>query len=157
MHVVAAKAVCFGEALTAGFKEYQREILENARALASGLIERGYRLVSGGTDCHLVLLDLREKPVTGKEAEAALESAGITANKNAVPGDTRPPTVTSGLRLGTPALTTRGMRASEMKRIAAWIADVLDAPADAARINRIRGEIRELAAAFPLHNPRAGE
>ncbi len=152
-HVIAAKAVCFREALTEGFRAYQKRILENARALGDGLVARGYRLVSGGTDCHFVLLDLREKPVTGKEAEKALEEAGITVNKNAIPDDPKPPAVTSGVRIGVPALTTRGMGAQELTTVAGWIADVLDAPSDAARIAGIRKSVAELCDAFPLYRP----
>jgi glycine hydroxymethyltransferase len=152
-HIIAGKAVCFGQAMTPEFKAYQQCVLENARTLAETLVARGHDLVSGGTDCHLVLVDLKAKPVTGKDAEKALEHAGITANKNAVPNDPRPPAVTSGVRLGTPALTTRGMGVAELKKIGGWIADVLDAPADEARIKTIRAEVKELCAAFPLYGP----
>ncbi|MEX2467556.1 MAG: serine hydroxymethyltransferase [Gemmatimonadota bacterium] len=153
MHVIAAKAVAFREALQPEFHTYSAQVIDNAQALGEGLTERGFRLVSGGTDNHLVLTDLREshEELTGKVAEEALEAAGITVNKNTVPGETRSPFVTSGLRIGTPALTTRGMREAEMKRIAGWIAHVLEAPADENRIAGVRAEVRELCADFPLY------
>ncbi len=151
MHIIAAKAVCFGEALRPGFRTYAERVVANAKVLARELMNRGYKLVSGGTDCHLVLVDLRDKPVTGAEAEKALEHAGFTVNKNAVPGDTRKPAVTSGVRIGTPALTTRGLGAIEMEQVGTWIADVLDAPADLARIAAIRDGVRELCGRFPLY------
>ncbi len=153
-HIIAAKAVAFGEALKPEFKEYQRQILDNAHALAAGLIEGGVRLVAGGTDTHLVLCDLRPKKLTGKVAEAALQKAHITTNKNMIPGDPEKPFVTSGLRLGTPALTTRGMRAKEMKQVARLIVRVLDRPDDEAEIERVRGEVHELASQFPLYAKR---
>jgi glycine hydroxymethyltransferase len=158
VHVIAAKAVALEEALQPDFKTYARQIVANARALAETLMEHGFHLVSGGTDNHLMLLDLRPShpELTGKDAEAALESAGITVNKNTVPGETRSPFVTSGLRIGTPALTTRGMREAEMRRVGAWIREVLSAPGDGARISRIRNEVRELCAAFPLYEELAG-
>ncbi|MSR37036.1 MAG: serine hydroxymethyltransferase [Gemmatimonadetes bacterium] len=153
MHVIAAKAVAFKEALEPEFKTYARQIVANARALASGLMERGFDLVSGGTDNHLLLVDLRKShgDLTGKDAEHALEAAGMTVNKNTVPGETRSPFVTSGLRIGTPALTTRGMAEPEMARIAAWITEVLEAPADPDRIERVRAQVVELCEAFPLY------
>ena len=150
MHVIASKAVCFGEALTDGFREYQGRVVENARALASELMARGFDLVSGGTDNHLLLMDLRARGLTGKQAEEALHAARITANKNAVPGDPQKPWVTSGIRLGTPALTTRGFGVDEMKRIAGWIARVLEQPDDAATAQAVGREVRELAAEYPL-------
>jgi glycine hydroxymethyltransferase len=153
MHVIAAKAVAFKEALEPDFKVYAKQIVANARALAAGLMERGFELVSGGTDNHLLLVDLREShgELTGKDAEHALEAAGMTVNKNTVPGETRSPFVTSGLRIGTPALTTRGMAEPEMARIASWIAEVLEAPTDGARIQRVRAQVVELCEAFPLY------
>ena len=153
MHVIAAKAVAFKEALEPEFRGYARQIVANARALAEGLLERGFHLVSGGTDNHLLLVDLRKshKELTGKDAEAALEHAGMTVNKNTVPGETRSPFVTSGLRIGTPALTTRGMAEAEMAMVAAWIADVLEAPTDEARLGRVRSRVTELCEAFPLY------
>jgi len=151
MHIIAAKAVAFGEALQPDFAGYARQIVVNAQALAARLLERGVQLVSGGTDNHLLLLDLRDRELTGKEAEALLERAGITTNKNTVPGEPRSPFVTSGLRIGTPALTTRGMGIAEMEQIGDWIAELLDHPSETARIERIRSEVRELCGAFPLY------
>jgi glycine hydroxymethyltransferase len=153
MHVIAAKAVSFLEALRPDFAAYSAQVIANAQALGQGLTERGFNLVSGGTDNHLMLVDLRpsHEDLTGKEAEAALEAAGITVNKNTVPGETRSPFVTSGLRIGTPALTTRGMKEAEMRAIAAWIARVLESPADEARISAVRGEVKELCDGFPLY------
>jgi len=150
MHVIAAKAVCFGEALTEGFRAYQRRVVGNAQALASGLVRRGFDLVSGGTDNHLMLVDLRRRSMTGKTAEEALHRARITVNKNAVPNDPQKPWITSGIRLGTPALTTRGFGTDEMERIAGWIARVLESPADAAIARAVEVEVLELARAYPL-------
>jgi len=154
MHVIAAKAVAFKEALTSEFREYQRQIVANATALAEALIAQGFRLVSGGTDTHVMLVDVASKGLTGKVAEVALDKAGLTVNKNAIPFDTRPPTVTSGIRLGTPALTTRGMREAEMRQVAGLIADVLADVEDANRQARVAGQVRELTAAFPLYQER---
>jgi len=153
MHVIAAKAVALLEALRPEFREYSAQVVANAKALSGGLLERGFKLVSGGTDNHLMLVDLRPShpELSGKDADAALEAAGITVNKNTVPGETRSPFVTSGLRIGTPALTTRGMREAEMERIAGWIAQVLAAPADQAGIASVRAQVRDLSAAFPLY------
>jgi len=153
MHVIAAKAVCLREALRPSFEAYARQIVANARALGRRLVEHGFHLVSGGTDTHLILVDLRPShgELTGKDAEEALERAGITVNKNTVPGETRSPFVASGLRIGTPALTTRGMHEEEMERIADWIAELLEAPDDEEAIVRIRGEVKELCEAFPLY------
>jgi glycine hydroxymethyltransferase len=153
MHMVAAKAVAFHEALQPDFAVYSGQVIANARALGERLGEHGFHLVSGGTDNHLMLVDLRPShpELSGKEAEHALEEAAITVNKNTVPGETRSPFVTSGLRIGTPALTTRGMKEPEMQRVADWIAEVLAAPDDADAIVRIRGSVAELCAAFPLY------
>jgi glycine hydroxymethyltransferase len=153
MHVIAAKAVALGEALQPDFKTYASQIVKNAKALADELVWRGFSHVSGGTDNHLMLVDLRPShpDLSGKDAEHALEAAGITVNKNTVPGETRSPFVTSGLRIGTPALTTRGMREDEMRRIGGWIHQVLGAPADEALQRRVREEVRELCAEFPLY------
>jgi glycine hydroxymethyltransferase len=151
MHVIAAKAVCLGEALTPGFKRYQQQVMTNAKALADALTARGFRLVSGGTDNHLMLLDLRSKGLTGKVAEAALEKAQITVNKNAIPYDPEKPFTTSGVRIGTPAVTTRGMKEPEMVAIADLIARALEAPADEARLLAIRSEVESLTSGFPLH------
>jgi glycine hydroxymethyltransferase len=150
MHIIAAKAVCFGEALSDGFRAYQRRVVENAAALAKGLVSRGHDLVSGGTDNHLMLLDLRRRNMTGKVAEEALQRARITVNKNAVPNDPQKPWVTSGIRLGTPALTTRGFGVEEMDLIAGWVARVLERPDDAALGREVESEVSELAAAYPL-------
>ncbi|HEX7487561.1 MAG TPA: serine hydroxymethyltransferase [Anaeromyxobacteraceae bacterium] len=150
-HVIAAKAVAFGEALRPDFKEYQRRIVENAKALAEGLVRAGLRLVSGGTDNHLMLVDLRPKKLTGKVAEEALGKAGITVNKNMIPWDPEKPMTTSGIRVGTPALTTRGMRAAEMARVAELIGNVLDAPGDEAALGRVRGAVKELCRQFPMY------
>jgi len=154
MHVIAAKAVAFKEALTPEFREYQRQIVANAKALADALIALGFRLVSGGTDTHVMLVDVASKGLTGKVAEAALDKAGLTVNKNAIPFDTRPPTVTSGIRLGTPALTTRGMREGEMRQVAALIAEVLADVESAERQAVVAAKVRELCAAFPLYRER---
>ena len=151
MHVIAAKAVVLGEALSPGFAEYGRRVVENTRILAETLTERGVRLVSGGTDNHLVLVDLGDGELSGKGAEEALERAGITVNKNTVPGETRSPFVTSGLRIGTPAITTRGMGPEAMRTIGGWIAAVLARPADEDATNRIRRRVGELCAAYPLY------
>ncbi len=150
MHVIAAKAVALGEALSPGFRDYSGRVVENARVLAATLMGRGVRLVSGGTDTHLMLVDLRDRDLTGRDAESALERSGITVNKNTVPGETRSPFVTSGLRIGTPALTTRGMGADEMRQIGGWIADILGRPGDDRLISRIRGRVAELCESFPL-------
>jgi glycine hydroxymethyltransferase len=152
MHVIAAKAVAFLEALRPEFKDYSGQVIQNARTLGNGLVERGFQLVSGGTDNHLMLVDLRPShpDLSGKDAEAALEAAGLTVNKNTVPGETRSPFVTSGLRIGTPALTSRGMKEAEMGRIAAWIERVLGDPSED-RIAEVRGEVQELCRAFPLY------
>jgi glycine hydroxymethyltransferase len=149
MHVVAAKAVAFAEALRPEYRAYIRQILANAKAVAEGLQQAGYRIVSGGTDNHLMLVDVASKGVTGKVAEQALDAAGITVNKNMIPYDTRAPLDPSGIRIGTPALTTRGMKEDEMLRIAGWIAEVLAAPNDRATIERVHGGVRELCQHFP--------
>jgi len=153
MHVIAAKAVAFLEALQPDFALYSARIIANAQALGAGLAANGFHLVSGGTDNHLLLVDLRPShpELTGKEADAALEAAGITVNKNTVPGESRSPFVTSGLRLGTPAVTSRGMGESEMRQIADWITEVLAAPGDRGRIAEVRTSVRELCQAFPLY------
>jgi len=150
-HVIAAKAVALGEALRPEFKEYQRRIVENAQALAEGLVRAGLRLVSGGTDNHLMLVDLRPKKLTGKVAEEALGRAGITVNKNMIPWDPEKPMTTSGIRVGTPALTTRGMGVKEMAIVASLIGRVLDAKDDEAALARVRGEVKDLCQHFPLY------
>ena len=151
MHVIAAKAVAFREALTPAFREYCAQVIRNARALATALGERGFHIVSGGTDTHLMLVDLRSKGLTGKVAEQALDAAAITVNKNTVPRETQSPFVTSGIRLGTPAVTTRGMREGEMTRIAALIDRALAKAGDSDTLARVRAEVREMAQAFPLY------
>ena len=156
-HIIAAKAVAFGEAMRPTFKAYQQRILDNAKALAEALTAGGLRLVSGGTDTHLMLCDLRPKKLTGKVAENSLQKAHITTNKNMIPGDPEKPFVTSGLRLGTPALTTRGMGPGEMKTVADLILRVLHAPEDAAAIAKVRAEVKELCQQFPLYRKRIGK
>ena len=151
MHVIAAKAVAFLEALQPEFSTYQAQVLANARAMCARLAQRGFDIVSGGTDNHLFLMSLINREITGKEADAALGRAFITVNKNAVPNDPRPPTVTSGLRIGTPASTTRGFREKEITQVADYIADVLDANGDAAVVERTRGRVVELCRAFPVY------
>jgi glycine hydroxymethyltransferase len=151
MHVIAAKAVALLEALQPEFKDYQRQVVLNARAMASQLIERGHRIVSGGTDNHLFLLDLRDRPITGKEADAALGRANITVNKNAVPNDPRPPMVTSGLRIGTPASTTRGFKEREIRLVADLIAEVLDANGSDAAVQAVKPRVLELCKRFPVY------
>ena len=158
MHTIAAKAVCFGEALKPSFKDYAKQVVANAAALAGTLTERGYKLVSGGTDNHLVLVNFRGTEITGKEAEETLERAGITVNKNTVPFEERSPFVTSGIRIGTPALTTRGFGEGEIREVGGIIADVLDVVTaeEAARDEKVSAaaaRVRELAAAFPLYGP----
>jgi glycine hydroxymethyltransferase len=151
MHVIAAKAVAFGEALDPTFRDYAAQVIANAKALADGLLEHGFDLVSGGTDTHLLLVDLRNKGITGKDAEKALEHAGITVNKNTVPGETESPFVTSGVRIGTPALTTRGMGVNEMRRIAGLIDLVITARGADDVASRVRGEVQEICGRFPIY------
>ncbi len=150
MHVIAAKAVALGEALRPEFKEYQSQILKNAEVLARCLTDAGYKLVSGGTDNHLMLLDLSDRDITGKDAEHALDLAGITVNKNTVPFETRSPFITSGVRLGTAALTTRGMKEKDMEKVGAWIVDVLSNTTNESRLGDIRAEVEAFACQFPL-------
>ena len=149
MHVIAAKAVAFKEALAPEFRDYQRQIVANAKALAEAMIAQGFRLVSGGTDTHVMLVDVAVKGLTGKAAEVALDKAGLTVNKNAIPFDTKSPMITSGIRLGTPALTTRGMREAEMRTVAALIAEVLTDVENAALHARVAGKVRDLCSSFP--------
>lgn len=150
MHVIAAKAVAFGEALQNSFDHYIQQVIKNAKALANYLIARGFNLVSGGTDNHLMLIDLRNKGVTGKQAETALDHAGITVNKNAVPFDTQPPLITSGIRIGTPAMTTRGLKESDMETIADFIDRVISNINDEDVISHVRDEVKEFTSRFPL-------
>ena len=154
VHIIAAKAVCFREALQPGFKDYARQVVANAKTLAQTLAEEGFRIISGGTDTHLMLVDVFAKGMLGSEAENALHDAGITVNKNAIPFDTNPPLKPSGIRIGTPALTTRGMKETEMRQIGNWIAEALHKPTDKAALERIRGQVVELAEQFPLYGGR---
>ncbi|MGH7224400.1 MAG: serine hydroxymethyltransferase, partial [Gemmataceae bacterium] len=149
MHVIAAKAIAFGEALQPSFRGYAAQTVANARTLAHELTERQFRLVSGGTDNHLLLVDVTSRGLTGKAAEKSLDAAGITINRNGIPFDTRPPLDPSGIRIGTPALTTRGMREPEMRQIAAWIGEVLTNPEDTAGKTRVRQQVQELCQQFP--------
>jgi glycine hydroxymethyltransferase len=151
MHVIAAKAVAFKEALEPEFKDYALQVVKNARALADGLMRRGFNLVSGGTDNHLMLVDLSGSEITGKMAEETLEMAGITVNKNAVPFDTRSPFVTSGFRIGTPATTSRGLKEEEMETVAKWIGRALQNVGNEAELSSIRNEVKELCRKFPLY------
>lgn len=151
MHVIAAKAVCFKEALTDEFKQYQQQISKNAKVLAEELINKGFRLVSGGTDNHLVLVDLTNKNITGKQAEKVLDDAGITTNKNTIPNDPNGPFVTSGIRLGTPAVTTRGFKEDDIRKVAEAIALVIDNPEDAASILKTQQIVKELCGKHPLY------
>jgi glycine hydroxymethyltransferase len=151
VHIMAAKAVCFLEALEPSFKEYAAQIVANAKVLAQVLAAAGYRIISGGTDTHLILMDVFQKGILGSEAEHALGEAGITVNKNAIPYDTNPPMKPSGIRIGTPALTTRGMKQPEMRTIAKWIVSALEQRTDAAKLAQIRGEVLEMAERFPLY------
>jgi glycine hydroxymethyltransferase len=153
-NVIAAKAVAFKEALEPGFKEYQKQILRNSKKLGECLTGMGLKLVSGGTDTHLVLVDLRETELTGKIAEETLESAGITVNKNAIPFDPRPPAVTSGIRIGTPAVTTRGMKEKEIEIIADFIKEALNNPGNEKTLSRIKDDVRELCHQFPVYRHR---
>jgi len=155
MHVIAAKAVCLKEAAEPAFRDYARQVVANAKTLATGLSKAGYNLVTGGTDTHLLLVDLKKTPFSGADAETALDAAGITVNKNAVPGDPRPPAVTSGIRIGTAAVTTRGFGEAEMQRLAAWIDEALRKREEPASLARIRGEVEALCASFPLYPNRS--
>jgi glycine hydroxymethyltransferase len=151
MHVIAAKAVALLEALQPQFNAYQRQILANSRAMSARLAQHGYRIVSGGTDNHLFLMSLVERNITGKDADAALGRANITVNKNAVPNDPRPPAITSGLRIGTPASTTRGFREAEIEQVADWIAEILDSEGAPAQVERVRSQVLELCRRFPVY------
>jgi glycine hydroxymethyltransferase len=154
MHVIAAKAVCFQEALEPEFREYQKQIVSNARVLAEALAAGGFRIVSGGTDTHLMLVDVFSRRITGKQAEQALDRASITVNKNAIPFDTNPPAVASGIRIGTPAVTTRGMQEPQMQLIAHWIAEVLNSLENESLLKRVRSEVEALTEKFPLYETR---
>ena len=151
MHVIAAKAVCFQEAMGDEFKRYQQQVVRNAQTMASVFVERGYDVVSGGTENHLFLVSLIKQEITGKDADAALGRAFITVNKNAVPNDPRSPFVTSGLRVGTPAVTTRGFAESECRDLAGWMCDILDDISNEDTINRVRGQVSDLCTRFPVY------
>ena len=150
-HVILAKAVAFGEALSPDFVEYQKQVVKNASILANELIAQGAEIVSGGTDNHLVLVKTNNFEISGKQAENALEMAGITCNKNMIPGDQRSPFVTSGVRLGTPAITTRGMKETEMKQLASWIVKVLKNHEDESVLGQVHNEVKELCSQFPVY------
>jgi glycine hydroxymethyltransferase len=154
VHIIAAKAVCFGEALRPEFKDYAHQVVANAKVLAQTLMDEGFRVVSGGTDTHLMLVDVFSKGMLGSEAENALGEAGITVNKNAIPFDVNPPMKPSGIRIGSPALTTRGMKEAEMKQIAKWIAEVLNNRTDASKLAFVRKQVVGLCEAFPLYAER---
>ncbi len=151
MHVIAAKAVAFKEALQPEFKTYQQQVVKNARAMAGSFQERGYKIVSNGTDDHLFLVDLIDKGITGKAADAALGRANITVNKNAVPNDPQSPFITSGIRIGSPAVTTRGFGESEVKQLVGWMCDILDEVDNEATIDRVRNQVLELCGRFPVY------
>jgi glycine hydroxymethyltransferase len=154
MHIIAAKAVCLKEAAEPGFVEYQKQIVANAKALAAAMARRGFRIVSGGTDNHLFLVDINSRGLTGSVAQPALDRSGITVNKNSIPFDPLPPMKAGGIRMGTPAVTTRGMREPEMEKIAGWIAEVLEHLGDASTEQRVRAEVAAFAAQFPLYSRR---
>jgi glycine hydroxymethyltransferase len=159
MHIIAAKAVSFNEALKPAFKDYQKQVIANARTLAEALISKGLRIVSGGTDNHLMNLDLTsygDGSVTGKDAEGWLGKAGITVNKNTIPNEKRSPFVTSGVRIGTPAVTTRGMKEPEMRQVAGWIADAIASKGDEGKLKAIRGSVEDLCHDFPLYTAEVG-
>jgi glycine hydroxymethyltransferase len=151
MHTIAAKAVCLREAMLPEFRTYQEQVVTNARALATAMAKHGFRIVSGGTDNHLFLVDIQSRGLTGKDAQPGLDRAGITVNKNAIPFDPLPPMTASGIRMGTPAITTRGMREADMEKIAAWIAEVLMHLGDGSIETRVRGEIAIFTSRFPLY------
>jgi glycine hydroxymethyltransferase len=156
-HIIAAKAVCLKEAAEPEFRDYQQQVVANASALAAGLTKLGFRIVTGGTDNHLMLVDMHSRGITGRDAELALERAGMTVNKNAIPFDPLPPMKAGGIRIGSPAVTTRGMREPEMEKIAGWIAEVLTHLGDAAIEKRVRAEVAAVAAKFPLYAHRLEE
>lgn len=154
VHIIAAKAVCFHEAMQPDFRDYARQVVANAKVLAETLAAEGYRIISGGTDTHLMLVDVFSKGMLGSEAEKALGEAGITVNKNAIPFDTNPPMKPSGIRIGSPAMTTRGMKEEEMRQIGRWISEALHHRSEAAVLEKIRKQVLEMAEAFPLYPER---
>jgi glycine hydroxymethyltransferase len=154
MHIIAAKAICFQEAMQPEFRVYAKQVVANAKVLAQSLADEGFRIISGGTDTHLMLVDVFSKGMLGSEAEKALGEAGITVNKNAIPFDTNPPMKPSGIRIGTPALTTRGMQETEMRQVGRWIADALLRRSDSAVLAKIRKDVLDLCEAFPLYAER---
>ena len=154
VHIIAAKAVCFHEAMQPSFKDYAHQVVANAKVLAQTLAQEGFRIISGGTDTHLMLVDVFAKGMLGSEAERSLGEANITVNKNAIPFDANPPLKPSGIRIGTPALTTRGMKEKEMKQVGRWIAEVLNHRTDTAVLTRVRKQVLELAESFPLYAER---
>jgi glycine hydroxymethyltransferase len=154
VHMIAAKAVCFQEAMEPSFRDYQRQVVANTKALAAAVAKQGFRIVSGGTDNHLFLVELHSRGLTGADAEKALDRAGITVNKNAIPFDPLPPMKAGGIRLGGPSVTTRGMREPEMERIGGWIAEVLLHMGDAAVEQKVRKQVAELAGEFPIYEAR---
>tara|TARA_B100000745_G_scaffold76440_1_gene46262 strand:- start:147 stop:743 length:597 start_codon:yes stop_codon:yes gene_type:complete len=157
MHIIAAKAVAFGEALQPEFTVYTQQVIDNAKAMANEFLSRDYDLVSGGTDTHIILIDLTKKAITGKAAENALEKAGITVNKNMVPFDERSPFITSGIRIGTPAVTTRGMTQDDMVKIVALIDTIIEKPNDEDNIVRVKAEVNDLCSSFPLYSELGSE
>jgi glycine hydroxymethyltransferase len=154
VHTIAAKAVCFKEAMEPSFKGYQQQVAANAKALSTSIAKQGFRIVSGGTDNHLLLIEVHPRGITGADAEKALDRAGLTVNKNAIPFDPLPPMKAGGIRLGTPSVTTRGMKESDMEQIGIWIADVLTHMGDDAVEQRVRAEVAALAAKFPIYASR---
>jgi glycine hydroxymethyltransferase len=154
MHVIAAKAVAFKEALDPGFKIYQQQIINNAKAMVQVMLQRGYKIVSGGTDNHLFLIDMIAKKITGKEAEEILEKAHITLNKNMLPNDPCKPFITSGLRIGTPAMTTRGLKEKEVKKVAHWVCDILDNLKDSTNVEKVRKQVVDMCREFPVYSPK---
>jgi glycine hydroxymethyltransferase len=154
MHIIAAKAICFQEAMQPEFRDYAKQVVANAKVLAETLAAEGFRIISGGTDTHLMLVDVFSKGMLGSEAEKALGEAGMTVNKNAIPFDVNPPLKPSGIRIGTPALTTRGMKEAEMRQVGRWIAEALLQRTDAAALGRIRKDVLDLCEAFPLYAER---
>jgi glycine hydroxymethyltransferase len=154
VHMIAAKAVCFKEAMEAGFRDYQKQVVTNAQALAASIAKQGFRIVTGGTDNHLFLIELHSRGLTGSDAEKALDRSGITVNKNAIPFDPLPPMKAGGIRLGSPSITTRGMKEGDMEQIGAWIAEVLLHMGDATTEQRVRKQVAELAARFPIYESR---